>query len=83
VGLRDGRRLTRRVDHARGTQQNPLTPADIHAKYLKLSTTVVTPAHAERIAATVARIHRLRDVGELARLVRTLPAPRAATSRRS
>jgi 2-methylcitrate dehydratase PrpD len=83
VGLRDGRRLTRRVDHAKGTQQNPLTPDEIHAKYLKLAGTATTPAHAERIAGVVARMPRVPGVGELAALVRSLPSKRAARSRRS
>ncbi len=78
VSTRDGRRLARRVDHARGTMENPLTLEEIHGKYLQLATTVTTIAHAERIAEAVARIEREKDVSALARLLRTLQTPARA-----
>ncbi len=34
VTTTDDRRFSRRVDHARGTMENPLTPEEIHRKYL-------------------------------------------------
>jgi 2-methylcitrate dehydratase PrpD len=71
VTTTDGRTLSRRVDHAKGTMQNPLTPAEIHAKYLKLATTVTTVGHAERIADLVGRIERTGAIRELAALLRT------------
>lgn len=76
VTTADGRRLSRRVDNARGTMDNPLTAAEIHDKYLRLATTVTTPGHAERIAEVAGRIERVRDVRELADLLRKPPAPR-------
>lgn len=79
VATTDGRRLSRRVDHAKGTQENPLTADEIHAKYLTLATTVTTPAHAERIADVAGRIDRVRNLGELADLLRS-PKPPAATT---
>jgi 2-methylcitrate dehydratase PrpD len=78
VTTTDGRRLARRVDHARGTMENPLTLEEIHGKYLKLATTVTTIAHAERIAEAVARIERERDVRALATLLRNLQTPARA-----
>jgi 2-methylcitrate dehydratase PrpD len=77
VTTRDGRRLSRRVDHARGMRENPLTAEELRQKYVKLSTSVTTASHAARIADLVGRIHRLSDIGELADLLRSLPAPRA------
>jgi 2-methylcitrate dehydratase PrpD len=76
LALRDGRHLSRRVDHAKGMRENPLTTEEIRQKYLKLSTTVTTAGHAERIADVAEGVHRLSDVGELADLLRSLPAPR-------
>ena len=67
----DGRRLSKRVDHAKGTMENPLTPEEIHQKYLKLAMTVTTAAHAGRIAEIVHRIERLSDVHGLAALLRS------------
>ncbi len=83
VTTTDGRRLSRRVDHARGTMENPLTPEEIHQKYLKLATTVTSASHAERIAEVVQRIERLTDVHGLTAMLRTLkpPAPKRAAKK--
>ena len=78
VTTTDGRRLACRVDHAKGTMENPLTPEEIHQKYLKLATTVTTTAHAEKIAALVARIERATTARDLAALLRKLGRRRAA-----
>ncbi len=56
--------------------ENPLTPDEIHQKYLKLATTVTTIAHAERIAEVVQRIDRTPDVIRLAGLLRIPKAPK-------
>jgi len=77
VTTSDGRHLSARVNHARGTMQNPLTPGEIHQKYLKLATTVTTPAHAEEIAEAVRQIDRSSDVAHLAGVLRRVPAARA------
>ena len=79
IATADGRRLCRRVDHTKGTMENPLTPEEIHQKYMKLATTVASAAHAERIANAVRRIQRLEDVRGLAAMLRTL---KPATPRR-
>jgi 2-methylcitrate dehydratase PrpD len=78
VTTTDGRHLTRRVEYARGTRENPLTEGDIHQKYRKLATTVTSPVHAEKIADLVHRIDRLPDLTGLAAMLRT---SRAAASR--
>lgn len=78
----DGLRLSRRVDHARGTMENPLTPEEIHQKYLKLATTVTSAGHAEEIAEIVQRIDRTPDIARLAGLLRSLkPAGNSAKRR--
>ena len=70
VTTTDGRTLSRRVDHPKGTMENPLTPDEIRQKYVKLATTVTTVAHAERIAEVVCRVDRSPDVVSLADLLR-------------
>jgi 2-methylcitrate dehydratase PrpD len=70
VTTTDGRRFSCRVDHAKGTMENPLTPAEIHAKYLKLATTVAAVSHAERIARLVGRIERATVARDLATFLR-------------
>ncbi len=80
VTTSDGRRLSRRVEHARGTMENPLTAEEIRRKYVKLATTVTTAAHAEQIADTVGEIERLKDMRGLAMLLRVLPIRRPKTA---
>jgi 2-methylcitrate dehydratase PrpD len=77
----DGRTLSCRVDHAKGTMQNPLTPDEVHAKYVKLATTVTTATHAKRIAGLVDRVERLADITQLATALRTYPKPALARTR--
>ncbi len=73
VTTTDRRTFSCRVEYAKGTMQNPLTPEEIHAKYLKLATTVTTPGHAEEIADAVRRIDRSPEIARLAGLLRRLP----------
>jgi len=63
--------------------ENPLTPDEIHRKYLKLATTVTTAAHAEQIVEAVRQIDRSSEVTRLAALLRRLPAagPRGGSGR--
>jgi len=77
VATSDGRRLSKRVDYAKGMAENPLTPEEIHRKYLTLATTVTSAAHAERIADVVRRIDRLENVYSLAVMLRMLKPPAA------
>ena len=72
VTTTDGRHLTRRVEHAKGTMENPLTGEEMYQKYRKLATTVTSPAHAEKIADLVRRIDRLPNLTGLAAMLRTL-----------
>jgi len=74
VTTTDGRTFSHRVEYAKGTMQNPLTPEEIHAKYLKLATTVTTVARAEEVADIVRRIDRSSDVTRLAGMLRSLPS---------
>ena len=80
VTTRDGRHLSARVNHARGTMENPLTPEEIHRKYRTLATTVTSAAHAEQIAEIVEKTEKSPDVARLTRLLRTL-RPAASVSR--
>lgn len=81
VATTDGRRLSCRVDHARGTMENPLTPEEIRRKYHRLATTVTSAAQAGEIAAIVQRIERTPQIARLAGLLRVLK-PAKPTERR-
>lgn len=75
VTTTDGRHLSCRVDHARGTRENPLTAEEIHQNFLRLATTVTSAAHAGRIAEVIHGVERLKDVHGLTAMLRTLPPP--------
>ncbi len=70
LSLRDSRTVSRRVEFAKGTRENPLTPGEIRAKYFRLTGPVVQRSRAEEIMAEVERIDRVRDLTCLAGLLR-------------
>jgi len=70
VTTRDGRRLVRRVDHARGSPERPLRPDEIREKFRRLAGSVASTARTEAIAALVDRVERLPDPARLAALLR-------------
>jgi len=70
VHTRDGRTLSRRVEAAKGTRENPLTPDEVRAKYRRLVAHAIPAARAEAILAEVERLDRARDLTRLARLLR-------------
>jgi DNA-binding phage protein len=63
--------------------ENPLTPEEIHAKYLSLATTVTSAAHAEQIAGIVQRVDRMPDIARLTGLLRSLKPAGNSTTRRA
>jgi 2-methylcitrate dehydratase PrpD len=73
LALRDGRMVARRVDYAKGTRENPLTPDEVRAKYFRLTAPIVPRRHAAAIMAEVDRLERARDLGPLASLLRRAP----------
>jgi 2-methylcitrate dehydratase PrpD len=75
--LRDGRTLSRRVDHARGTRENPLGPDEVRAKYLRLTGPALPRPRAEAIMSAVEAIDRAPDLSRLAALLRAPTGPRA------
>ncbi len=79
--LRDGRTVSRRVEFARGTRENPLTADEVRAKYFRLTGPVVPHARAEALMAAVDRLDRARDLSPLARsCARRLERGRAGAS---
>ena len=69
ITLRDGRRLVRRVRHAKGQPQNPLTDGELTAKFRDAATRVLPAERAESILSAVHGLDTLADVGALARLL--------------
>ena len=69
VITKGGRTFTERVDSAKGTPENPMTPGEVREKYRRLAGTVVDEGDAEEIERAVNRLDRMGDVGELAELL--------------
>jgi 2-methylcitrate dehydratase PrpD len=88
VRTRDGRTLSRRVDAARGTVENPIGADAVRAKFRRLAAGVVDAARAEAIRHATEAIDRAPDTRRLCALLRarlrrparsrSRPAPRSA-----
>lgn len=81
--LRDGRTVSRRVEFAKGTPDNPLTPEEVRAKYFRLTGPVVPRARAEALMAAVDRLDKARDLTPLAALLRAKTGARTTPRLRS
>jgi 2-methylcitrate dehydratase PrpD len=68
--LKDGRTLSRRVEHAKGTRENPLAPEEVVAKYFRLTAPVIPRPRATAIKTIVDRLEQLRDLRRLGSLLR-------------
>jgi 2-methylcitrate dehydratase PrpD len=69
VGLRDGRRFSERVDHARGTPENPMDESEIEAKFRRLTRTELSEQAQEKVISVVRSIERAGSVDSLMKLV--------------
>jgi 2-methylcitrate dehydratase PrpD len=67
ISLRDGRRLSRRVQIAKGQPRNPLTDGELTVKFRDCAARVMTAQQTDAVLEAVGRLERLADVGELAR----------------
>lgn len=65
VTLKDGRELSYRALHARGHRENPVTSADVDAKFVSCATTVVEPEKARELIAAFRGLDALPDVRPL------------------
>jgi 2-methylcitrate dehydratase PrpD len=74
VTTRDGRTLTRRVDAAKGTPDDPLTDEEVRAKFRAVTAPLVAPGRAAAIVRAVETIERAPSLHRLAALLRARPA---------
>lgn len=70
VETRDGRRLTSRVELPLGHWDNPLSDADLQAKFLRLAGAALGAARAAKAAALVARVEQPDALRRLLALLR-------------
>jgi len=67
IHTRDGRALSRHVEHARGTLARPMSDADLEAKFRGLASEVLPDAQIEEIIKLCWQLPALGDAGALAR----------------
>jgi 2-methylcitrate dehydratase PrpD len=72
IRLRDGRVLSRHVEHAVGSAARPMTDAELEAKFRGLAEGVLPAAQRDRVIAMCWKVASLEDAGALARA--TVPA---------
>jgi 2-methylcitrate dehydratase PrpD len=69
VHTRDGRELGAEVLYRKGSVQDPLTPAELKAKFMSLATKAIPQRVGEEIADIVARLDTVDNTSELTRLL--------------
>jgi len=65
VTLADGTKLTERVEHVRGTPENPMTGDEVVAKARELMTPVLGAATCSKLIAHMLGLENIKDVREL------------------
>jgi 2-methylcitrate dehydratase len=70
VTLKDGSSETIRVDYHRGHFRNPMSDADVDAKYHGLADAVLSKARSDALLAQLWKLEALADVGDLFALAR-------------
>jgi 2-methylcitrate dehydratase PrpD len=80
VAQSDGIRLTAQVDHPKGSIQNPMSDAELRAKFDSLAVPVLGARKAAALADAAMNVEKLTSITELAKLtvVRSQPGRKAA-----
>jgi 2-methylcitrate dehydratase PrpD len=69
ITLADGRRLSRRIRHAKGQPHNPLTDEELTVKFQDCAARVLSRETTDRVLATVDALPSVADVSVLARML--------------
>jgi 2-methylcitrate dehydratase PrpD len=75
VTLNDGTRLTDRVEHVRGTPENPMTTEEVIAKANELMTPVLGEGNTRKLIAQVMELQGLKNMRELRPLLQSPAQP--------
>jgi 2-methylcitrate dehydratase len=68
VTTKNGNRHEASVEYHRGHWRNPMSDAEVEAKFRKLALHVLQPAQVDELAACLWKLEQLQDVGELMKL---------------
>lgn len=63
--LKDGQRLTRRIDHSKGMPEAPMSLDEIRMKFLSLASAAIGDLDAETLLTDIAKTFELDNVGTL------------------
>jgi 2-methylcitrate dehydratase PrpD len=70
VTMNDGRKFVSQVDYPKGTIQDPMTDAELQAKFCRLAVPTIGAGHAEQIVDLVSGIDKCSNVRKLMLLTR-------------
>jgi 2-methylcitrate dehydratase len=70
IGVRGGATTSAETRYFKGHVKNPLTDAEIEAKFRMLAEHALSPAQCNKVLATAWRLDQLKDVGELLGLLK-------------
>jgi 2-methylcitrate dehydratase PrpD len=70
VGLQDGSRLSERCLHTRGSPENPMTAAQVEAKFRRYATPRLGPGAVEAVVRAVSRLEAVASVRALLGMLR-------------
>jgi 2-methylcitrate dehydratase PrpD len=67
IRLKNGKTVEKRIDHAIGSLDRPMSDADLEAKFRALAKGILPAAQADRLIEMCWDIEKLADAGEIAR----------------
>lgn len=67
ITLADGRTLTRHIEHAVGSVENPMSDADLERKFTDLADGILPEAQIRRVTSLCWDVANLKDAGEVVR----------------
>ena len=69
VKLKNGTSYEQRVDYAKGTIQNPMTPGELEDKFRGLASMVLSDKGVENVIRSVRELESLDNIGNLVSLL--------------
>ncbi len=70
ITVKDGRRLSERVDWAKGRRENPMTHTELERKFFDLATMRISRDDANRLMERLAHLEQEPNIREIGRLLR-------------
>jgi len=69
ISVKDGSHLSKRIEHPKGSPQNPLSEEELKMKFLRLASHIMSQEDANGLLEMVNRLEQVDDVGELTNLI--------------